>query len=170
MSMRSSIHKSRPGTKAGDGKKLDTAYDPAAKRNTGAMGSAAHRHSGKHTRTAEEYVCDVQCIHPDLVEELEKNIIDWDSASELSQIFRVMSDPSRLRIISLLSKGELCVCDIADALNMTQSAISHQLRVLRNTQLVKVRKEGRVAWYSLDDDHVLKLFTTGLDHVGHTEP
>ena len=120
-------------------------------------------------RRAEEYVCDVQCIHPDLVEQLEGSALDWGKASELSGIFQVMSDPTRLRIISLLARSELCVCDIAAALNMTQSAVSHQLRVLRTSELVKVRKEGRVAWYSLDDDHVLKLFTQGLDHVGHTE-
>ena len=170
MSMRSSIHKSRQGTKAGGGKSPDTAHDPAARRNTGAMGLAAHRHSGKHTRTAEEYVCDVQCIHPDLVEQLEGSTLDWGMASNLSRIFQVMSDPTRLRIISLLAQNELCVCDIAAALNMTQSAVSHQLRVLRISELVKVRKEGRIAWYSLDDDHVLKLYTQGLDHVGHTEP
>lgn len=170
MSMRSSIHKSKQGTKADEGKRPDSAHRAAAGRSASATGSAADRRGDKLARFAGEYVCDVQCIHPELVEELEKNIIEWDTASELSQIFRVMSDPSRLRIISLLSRGELCVCDIADALNMTQSAVSHQLRLLRDTQLMKVRKEGRVAWYSLDDDHVLKLFTTGLDHVGHTEP
>jgi len=104
-----------------------------------------------------------------MVAQLEEGALDWDMASELSRIFQVMSDPTRLRIISLLAQSELCVCDIAAALNMTQSAVSHQLRLLRITELVKVRKEGRVAWYSLDDEHVLKLFTQGLDHVGHTE-
>ena len=125
---------------------------------------------GKHTRSAEENVCDVQCIPPALVEQLEGSTLDGGMASNLSRIFQVMSDPTRLRIISLLAQNELCVCDIAAVLNMTQSAVSHQLRVLRISELVKVRKEGRIAWYSLDDDHVLKLFTTGLDHVGHTEP
>ena len=115
-----------------------------------------------------EFICDVECIHPELVEKLERNAIDWRTASELSQIFKVMSDPSRLRIVSLLGKGELCVCDIASALNMTQSAVSHQMRVLRTARLVRYRREGRVAWYSLDDDHVLKLFTQGLDHLEHT--
>ncbi|MCL5882547.1 MAG: metalloregulator ArsR/SmtB family transcription factor, partial [Actinobacteria bacterium] len=75
---------------------------------------------------------------------------------------------TRLRIISLLGEGELCVCDIASALNMTQSAVSHQMRVLRTSRLVRYRREGRVSWYSLDDDHVLKLFTQGLDHLKHT--
>ncbi len=120
-------------------------------------------------KNREEYVCDVQCIHPDLVEQRGDKTLDWSKASRLSKIFRVMSDPNRLRIISLVAQGELCVCDIAAALNMTQSAVSHQLRVLRLSELVKVRKEGRVAWYSLDDDHVLKLFTQGLEHMGHTD-
>jgi len=120
-------------------------------------------------KPAEEYICDVQCIHPEIVAKLEDGALDWDRASELSQIFQVMSDPTRLRIISILAQSELCVCDLAAALNMTQSAVSHQLRVLRITELVKVRKEGRVAWYSLDDDHVLKLFTQGLEHSGHSE-
>ena len=115
-----------------------------------------------------EYICDVECIHPELVEKLEANAIDWGTASELSQFFKVMSDPSRLRIVSLLGEGELCVCDIASALNMTQSAVSHQMRVLRTARLVRYRREGRVAWYSLDDEHVLKLFTQGLDHLQHT--
>ncbi len=79
-----------------------------------------------------------------------------------------MADTTRLRIISLLAEGELCVCDLAAALDMTQSAVSHQLRVLRIMQLVKFRKEGRIAYYSLDDDHVLELYVLGLDHLKHT--
>ncbi|MHB9053778.1 MAG: ArsR/SmtB family transcription factor [Thermoleophilia bacterium] len=136
------------------------------------MGSSIHSSKRaplpRHQRQEPEYVCDVECIHPDLVAKLEKNAIDWETAVELSQIFRVMADPSRLRIISLLGEGELCVCDIASALNMTQSAVSHQMRVLRTSRLVRYRREGRVAWYALDDDHVLKLFTQGLDHLQHT--
>jgi len=120
-------------------------------------------------RPAAAFVCDVQCVHPELVEKLGDGIIGWSEAAELSQIFQVMSDPTRLRIISLLSQGELCVCDIASALNMTQSAVSHQLRVLRLAELVRVRKEGRVAWYKLDDDHVLELLIQGIDHAAHTD-
>lgn len=112
-------------------------------------------------------VCDVTCIHPEAVEEARAKSIDRPTASELSQIFQVMADPTRLRIISLLAGRELCVCDLASALEMTQSAISHQLRVMRITKLVKFRKEGRIAWYSLDDDHVEKLFLQGVSHIGH---
>ncbi|MBI5869522.1 MAG: helix-turn-helix transcriptional regulator [Actinobacteria bacterium] len=136
------------------------------------MRSSIHRkhpagNPAERPKTSHEYVCDVECIHPELVDQLEDSSIDWETASRLSEIFQVMSDPTRLRIISLLAQHELCVCDIAAALNMTQSAISHQLRVLRMAGLVKFRKEGRIAWYSLDDDHVEKLFEQGVGHIGH---
>ena len=104
-------------------------------------------------------------------EEKGKNTIDFIDEEEeillLSEIFKVLADPTRLKIIYALSKGALCVCDIAQKLNMTQSAISHHLRLLRNLRLVKYRKEGKQVIYSLDDDHVLQLFNQGLDHVKH---
>lgn len=104
-------------------------------------------------------------------EEKEMNTVDFIDEEEkillLSEIFKVLSDPTRLKIIYVLSKGALCVCDIAQTLNMTQSAISHHLRLLRNLRLVKYRKEGKQVIYSLDDDHVLQLFNQGLDHVKH---
>lgn len=85
----------------------------------------------------------------------------------LSNTFKVLSDPTRLKIIYILSKSALCVCDIASILEMTQSAISHQLRILRDMKLVKFKKMGKSVIYSLDDDHVLELFEQGLDHVKH---
>jgi DNA-binding transcriptional ArsR family regulator len=112
-------------------------------------------------------VCEIPCINPDAVARVKQKLIDINTASELAGLFRVMGDPARLRIISLLEVCELCVCDIAAALEMTQSAVSHQLRVLRMMKLVKFRKEGRIAYYSLDDDHVHKLYLQGLDHLGH---
>lgn len=93
--------------------------------------------------------------------------MDDGKANELSQIFKALGDPTRLKIIELLSYGELCVFDIAETLKMTQSAISHQLRTLRNLRLVKYRKEGKQVIYSLDDEHVLRLFEQGLEHVNH---
>jgi len=94
-------------------------------------------------------------------------IMDDEKANELSQIFKALGDPTRLKIIEVLSHGELCVYDIAEALKMTQSAISHQLRTLRNLRLVKYKKEGKQVIYSLDDAHVLQLFEQGLEHVNH---
>ncbi|MFA5802939.1 MAG: metalloregulator ArsR/SmtB family transcription factor [Thermoleophilia bacterium] len=134
------------------------------------MRSSIHRsNSVKKTLVPEISgpACDVTCIHPEAVAEARAVSIDRATATELSQIFQVMADPTRLRIISLLAGRELCVCDLASALEMTQSAVSHQLRVMRITKLVKCRREGRVAWYSLDDDHVEKLFLQGVSHIGH---
>jgi DNA-binding transcriptional ArsR family regulator len=78
-----------------------------------------------------------------------------------------LSDPTRVRIISLLADGELCVCDLSAALDMSQSAVSHQLRTLRDLRLVRWRRQGRQIFYTLDDDHVSDLFRRGLDHVAH---
>jgi DNA-binding transcriptional ArsR family regulator len=111
--------------------------------------------------------CEVACIHPEAVEAAKKSAISRGAAEELSGIFQVMSDPTRLRILSLLLKKELCVCDLSSALDMTQSAVSHQLRVMRLNRLVKYRREGRIAFYSLDDEHVKKLYTQGLKHLTH---
>ncbi len=113
-------------------------------------------------------ICEVHCINPAAVKQARRKALMSSAANDLSQIFQVMADPSRLRLISLLAERELCVCDLAAVLGMGRSAVSHQLRVLRMARLVKYRKEGRVAYYSLDDEHVLKLFTTGLEHLGHT--
>jgi ArsR family transcriptional regulator, lead/cadmium/zinc/bismuth-responsive transcriptional repressor len=83
----------------------------------------------------------------------------------LSSIFKVLGDPTRLRIVSALQGGEMCVCDLAAYLNLTESAISHQLRRLRELNLIKNRREGQILFYSLDDNHVADLLKTGLEHV-----
>lgn len=101
------------------------------------------------------------------VEAIKREKLTEECVMDLSQIFKALGDPTRLKIIYSLSREELCVCDIADLLEMNQSAISHQLRVLRNLRLVKYRKEGKSAIYSLDDSHVLELFNQGLEHINH---
>ncbi len=83
----------------------------------------------------------------------------------LSETFKALSDPARLKIIYALASAELCVCEITALLNLTQSAVSHQLRILRNMRLVKYRKQGRSIFYSLDDEHIERLFLDGLEHV-----
>jgi ArsR family transcriptional regulator, lead/cadmium/zinc/bismuth-responsive transcriptional repressor len=83
----------------------------------------------------------------------------------LADIFKVLGDPTRVRILDALSRGERCVCDLAGLLRLTESAVSHQLRLLRNTRVVRPRREGRMIFYSLDDRHVLTLFRQGLRHV-----
>ena len=85
--------------------------------------------------------------------------------SRLAETFKVLGDPTRLKMLYALSSEELCVCELTELLAMTQSAISHQLRVLRNMRLVKYRKDGRSVFYSLDDEHITNLFREGLDHV-----
>ena len=89
------------------------------------------------------------------------------TSQRLADIFKILGDPTRIKLLALLTSGEMRVSDIADSLSMGQSAISHQLRVLRDASLVKFRKEGKEAWYSLDDDHVVKLMSQGLEHVSH---
>lgn len=93
--------------------------------------------------------------------------LDLATADRLASFFKALSDPTRVRIIGALAAGELCVSDLALDLGMTQSAISHQLRLLRELRLVRSRKEGRQVYYALDDDHIADLYRQGLDHVRH---
>ena len=113
--------------------------------------------------------CEVSCVHKDAIEEAKKRSKDLEGGilTRLSDIFKTMGDPTRLKIINALSTGEMCVCDIASVLNMEHSAISHQLRILRAMKVVKFRKEGKSAFYSLDDEHVMILYTEGLKHARH---
>ena len=111
-------------------------------------------------------LCEIHCTHPDKVRMACLHRMDSETALELAEVFKVLGDQTRIKILSLLAaEEELCVCDIAEALEMGQSAISHRLRVLRTARLVKFRKEGKEALYSLDDHHVLTLMAQGLEHV-----
>lgn len=89
------------------------------------------------------------------------------TSQKLANVFKVLGDSTRIKLLALLTLDEMKVSNIAESLDMGQSAISHQLRVLRDARLVKYRKEGKEAWYSLDDDHVVKLMRQGLEHVSH---
>ena len=84
---------------------------------------------------------------------------------KLADLFKIFSDPTRIKILYVLSESELCVCDIAEKLDMTQSAISHQLKILKQSKLVKNRREGKAVFYSLADSHVKTIMRQGLDHV-----
>ena len=97
-------------------------------------------------------------------------IIDDRTAAGLAETFQALADPTRVRIISALMEDELCVYDLAELVGMSQSAVSHQLRILRSLGLVKFRKEGRNVNYSLDDDHIRDLFERGLEHYKHRNP
>ncbi|HSR29084.1 MAG TPA: metalloregulator ArsR/SmtB family transcription factor [Anaerolineae bacterium] len=111
--------------------------------------------------------CAETYIHEDRVQKALPYLLGDASALRLAETFKALSDPTRLRIVSLLADAELCVCDLAAALGMSQSAVSHQLRTLRDLRLVRWRREGRQIFYTLDDEHVADLFRRGLDHVVH---
>ena len=113
--------------------------------------------------------CQIPHLAPEKIRALQKNLLPPGTLQELAETFKVLGDPTRLNIITLLAKREFCVCDIAAILRATNSLISHQLRVLRNLRLVKVRREGQNAFYSLDDDHIRHLFNEGLIHVRERE-
>ena len=111
--------------------------------------------------------CTVTYIHQDRVQDALPFLVEDSTAELLAEMFRALSDPTRVRMVSLLADAELCVCDLAAALGMSQSAVSHQLRTLRDLRLVRWRREGRQIFYVLDDDHVADLFRRGLEHVAH---
>jgi ArsR family transcriptional regulator len=117
------------------------------------------------TQSADIDKCDCHVIHEDIVNAVKKKLPNEELLLDLADLFKVFGDSTRVKIISALLHSEMCVCDIAALLGMTKSAISHQLRELRQSKLVKYRREGKVVYYSLDDEHVETLFNQGLTHV-----
>ena len=109
--------------------------------------------------------CDDDVVHSGAVERVKKAMPDEDTLYDTAELFKVFGDSTRTRILSALFIEELCVCDIAEILSMTKSAVSHQLRILRQTKVVKSRREGKEIFYSLDDDHVVKIMEYGLTHI-----
>lgn len=109
--------------------------------------------------------CDCTAIHKEVVDKVAKGQPKDVELLELAGLFKVLGDGTRIKIISALLQAEMCVCDIAVLLNMTNSAISHQLRTLRQTKLVKNRRDGKHVYYSLDDEHVSAIVTQGLEHI-----
>ena len=117
----------------------------------------------KKAKKAEE-LCSGQHEHGDL-KAVEDKIPDLDTLFQLAELFKVFGDTTRIRIMCVLFQRELCVCEIAELLDMGQSAISHQLRLLRNAHLVKVKRDGKQSYYSLDDTHVREIYLLGLEHI-----
>lgn len=109
--------------------------------------------------------CDCSVIHDDIVKKVKNKLPEEGLLFDLAELFKVFGDSTRVRIISALLHSPMCVCDIAVLLGMSKSAISHQLRALRQTRLVKYRREGKVVFYSLDDTHIGNIFKQGLAHV-----
>ncbi|WP_214630657.1 ArsR/SmtB family transcription factor [Paenibacillus agaridevorans] len=112
--------------------------------------------------------CDDTCAGTEAdITEVKAKLVDDTSASELADLFKALGDPTRVKIIHALLQSELCVHDLTQVLEMGQSAVSHQLRLLRNMRIVKRRKVGKTVFYSLDDDHVEQLFVLTLQHLRH---
>jgi ArsR family transcriptional regulator len=111
--------------------------------------------------------CEESFIHEDQVLIAQEHLIDGLTSTHLARTFQALSDPTRVRLISALTHAELCVCDLAAVLGMSQSATSHQLRSLRDLRLVKSRRLGREIFYTLDDDHIRELYELGLKHIQH---
>ena len=109
--------------------------------------------------------CDCGVLHGDAVEKVRKIMPQDEAISDISDLFRVLGDSTRIKILWALDKSELCVCDIASLICMTKSAVSHQLRVLKDNNLVKNRREGKVIYYSLADSHVQDIFEKAVEHI-----
>lgn len=109
--------------------------------------------------------CGCTVIHQDKIDKVRKGMPKEETLYDLAEVFKVFGDSTRIKILYSLFRNEMCVCDIASIVGTTQSAISHQLRVLKQAKLVKYRKEGKVVYYSLDDEHVKSIFNEGLKHI-----
>jgi ArsR family transcriptional regulator, lead/cadmium/zinc/bismuth-responsive transcriptional repressor len=113
----------------------------------------------------EDAVCDILCVHHEVINQYSDQLITLERANSLAELFKTLGDPTRIRIMDALAKTEFCVCDVAELLGLSQSATSHQLRVLRNNGLVKYRREGKMVFYSVQDAHVSELYRQGLEHI-----
>lgn len=109
--------------------------------------------------------CNCTIIHEDIINKVKDCIPEEETLYDLADLFKVLGDSTRIKVLCALFQAEMCVCDIAALLGMTQSAISHQLRVLKQARLVKYKREGKVVYYSLDDEHVKSIFDQGLIHI-----
>src|SRR5215216_2907153 len=118
----------------------------------------------------EDQRCDVFHASTHQMREVRQALIPSALATTLAETFRALGDPTRVRILDALSRAELCVCDIATLLSLTESAVSHQLRLLRSLRLVRSRRAGRMVFYALDDAHITRLFAQGLEHVEEAMP
>ncbi|MEE1013565.1 MAG: metalloregulator ArsR/SmtB family transcription factor [Clostridia bacterium] len=109
--------------------------------------------------------CDFLCVHEDVIKNLAAKLPEEETLYDLAELFKVFGDSTRIRILYVLSESELCVCDLAQILGVSQNAVSHQLRVLKNNKLVRYRREGKMIFYSLADDHVKSIINQGMEHV-----
>ena len=114
-----------------------------------------------------KYTCDCDAVHECVVHKVQDQMLPEEMYQRLSLLYKMFGDETRIRLLHALSLNEMCVCDLAALLELTKSAVSHQLKALRLTNLVKFRKEGQVVYYSLADDHVRQILAIGLEHLQH---
>ena len=123
------------------------------------------KETGDRMEERKDEVCDGFEVHEDLLKIVNETLPEETELYDLAELFKVFGDSTRIRILFVLFEAEVCVCDLAKALNMTQSAISHQLRILKQNKLVKSRREGKSIFYSLADDHVRAIINQGREHI-----
>ena len=123
------------------------------------------KETGDRMEERKDEVCDGFEVHEDLLKIVNETLPEETELYDLAELFKVFGDSTRIRILFVLFEAEVCVCDLAKALNMTQSAISHQLRILKQNKLVKSRREGKSIFYSLADDHVRTIISQGREHI-----
>ena len=116
-------------------------------------------------KKTEAECCEVTCVHDDIVRRIRTKMPEEELLKELADFYKVFGDSTRIKILCVLLKAEVCVCDLAEILSMTQSAISHQLRILKQSRLVKSRREGKSVFYSLADGHVRTIIAQGREHI-----
>ena len=114
-----------------------------------------------------EFICDCNIIHEKTVNETIKKMPEEDTFNKIAEFFKILGDTTRTKILFALDLNEMCVCDIANVLNMSKSSISHQLGTLRRMNIVKCRKEGKEDYYPLDDNHIKEVFEVALEHIEH---
>ena len=116
-----------------------------------------------------EFVCDCNIIHQEIVDDTLSKMPEQNIFNKIAEFFKILGDTTRTKILFALDNNEMCVCDIANVLNMSKSSISHQLGTLRRSGIVKCRKQGKEVYYMLDDDHVSKVFEIAKEHIEHKQ-
>jgi ArsR family transcriptional regulator len=121
----------------------------------------------KGGRKMEEQIerCECGVIHPDIIKKVEQTLPDVELLYDLAELFKVFGDSTRIRILYALFESEMCVCDLSNLLDISQSAVSHQLRVLKQAKLVRHRREGKIVYYGLADSHVETIINQGMSHI-----
>lgn len=120
---------------------------------------------GKSMKRPETECCEEFCVHNTIIEQVKSKMYPDDRMKDLADFYKIFGDATRIRILCVLMQSEMCVCDLAELLHMTQSAISHQLRVLKQMKLVKYRRDGKTIFYSLADNHIQTIIHQGMEHI-----